>query len=152
DPLVVTGHRYDGTATGERAAEHPVRRDGLHTGVDRPGPLVLRPGGVQPPPRELETPLHLALVVDVLPHDRGFGTWRDRVDRLPLTCTILARRKVSVQEPGPVELQAETATHSDLLRCSVMAPSIRRTTSCVQPDARRSSRSGAENQAVGDSG
>src|SRR5699024_5901830 len=92
DPLVVTGHRDYGTAAGERAAEHPVRRDRLHAGVDRSGSFVLRPGGVQSPPRELETPLHLALVVEELSHDRRFGTWRDRVDRLPLARTVLTGR------------------------------------------------------------
>src|SRR5699024_5955903 len=84
------------------------------SGVDRSGSFVLRPGGVQSPPRELETPLHLALVVEELSHDRRFGTWRDRVDRLPLARTVLTGRKVGVQQPRTVELQRESSAHRGL--------------------------------------
>src|SRR5699024_4822493 len=115
DPLVVTGHRYDGTATGERAAEHPVRRDGLQAGVDRSGPIGLRPGRVQPPPRELETSLQLAIVIEELPHNRRLRAWGDRIDRLPLAGTVGTGGSVGVQEPGAVELKREASAHHGLL-------------------------------------
>src|SRR5699024_6074117 len=114
DPFVVAGHRHDCTAAGERAAEHPISRDGLHTGVDRPGPLVLRPRRMKSPPSTFEPPLHLASVVNELPHDRRLGTRSDRVDRLPLASSIIARCDVGVQEPGAVELQAESTAHGCL--------------------------------------
>ena len=99
DPLVVAGHRYDGAAAGERAAEHSVGRDGLHAGVDRAGALVLRPGRVQSPAGHLERAVGLALIVDELPHERGSCARGDAVDRLPLGCPVLACRQVGMKQP-----------------------------------------------------